>query len=258
MQKNEFYLINDLNESVLFPSKEVLKKYTVEDVANLVFLYFLTIQVLKNEFDTAKFAIDYLHKTFRTAELNSIHHYATDLNWLLYALLSKNTALFKEHSGNSVELKKINIDQYFIKMWVRDSFKLKASDDQDRRFFIVLEKMLNIRLSDYRSMRYFATNWMNITDDQRKLTITRLVFALRKFSSRSELYSVVNELIKKKHFFIIGAENPEKAGFLSKDEMRNRILGENCDTASGNIATAISPIIKEIKRPKLGNPRKKK
>jgi hypothetical protein len=206
----ELTLINDLFESRLFQSRNSAKKYTVEDIANMAFLNFLAIQILKSEFDTAKFATDYLYQTFKFGNFDRLQSMSTDLFWMLHILLNKDIDLLRDHSGNEIELEKISINEMALKVWARQAIKARTNESVDRRFLLSLETQLGIRNSDYRSIRLLASSWITLTDEQRQLAMTRLLFAFRRRMPRSELLTHLEELSKHKKLEIAGATNPEE------------------------------------------------
>lgn len=206
----ELQLVNDLFESRLFNSRSSASRYTVEDIANMTFLNFLAIQILKSEFDTAEFATDYLYQTFKTSDFHTLRSSATDLFWMLHVLIQKDVSMLNGSLGNEHELNKVHIDEMNMKIWARTAIKGKTSESMDRRFLISLEKMLNIRVSDYRNTRLLASEWTTLTDQQRQLTMTRLLFAFRKRMPRSELLPHLEMLAKHKKLEIHGANNPEE------------------------------------------------
>lgn len=206
----ELTLINDLFESRLFPSRNSAKRYTVEEIANMAFLNFLAVQILKSEFNTANFGTDYLYQTFKFGNFDRVQSTSTDLFWMLHILLNKDLELLNDHPGNEIELEKISLNDMALKVWARQAIKARTSESVDRRFLLSLESMLNIRNSDYRSIRLLASSWTTLTDEQRQLAMTRLLFAFRKRMPRSELLNHLEELAKHKKLEIHGANNPEE------------------------------------------------
>jgi hypothetical protein len=205
----ELTLINDLFESRLFPSRNSAKRYTVEEIANMTFLNFLAVQILKSEFDTAKFATDYLYQTFKFGNFDRLQSMSSDLFWMLHILLNKDLDLLNDHHGNELEMEKISLNDSTLKTWARQSIKARANESVDRRFLLSLESMLCIRNSDYRSIRLLVSSWSTLTDEQRQLAMTRLLFAFRKRMPRSELLSHLENLAKHKKLEIHGAIDPE-------------------------------------------------
>lgn len=240
----ELTLINELFESRLFPARNSTKKYTAEDISNMTFLNFLALQILKSEFDTANFATDYLYQTFKFGNFDRVQNSSTDLFWMLNILLHKDSEMLNGHPGNDLELEKISLDEMALKTWARQAIKIRSSESVDRRFLLSLESALCIRNSDYRSIRLLASSWSTLTDEQRQLAMTRLLFAFRKRMPRSELLSHLEELAKHKKLEIHGAKNPEhddspttKSGLIKKLAIGAAVAG----------AIAL-PIIGDVKR----------
>ena len=245
----ELQIINDLFESRMFNSRNAMSRYTAEDVANMTFLNFLAIQVLKSDFDTADFATDYLYQTFRSGDFSTLRNNATDLFWMLHVLESKDISMLKEHPGNEIEFKKINIDDMNVKIWVRSAIKGRTTESTDRRFLISLEKMLNIRIGDYRNVRLLASEWITLTDEQRQLVMTRLLFAFRKRMPRSELLPHLEQLAKHKKLEIVDAHNPEEENkeTTKSDLIKKLVVGAAFGAAVALPAMAAHNRYKEFK-----------
>jgi len=206
----ELKLVNDLFESRLFNSRNSMARHTVEDVANMTFLNFLAIQILKSEFDTADFASDYLYQSFKSGNFNTLQSSSTDLFWMIHVLSTKNIDMLNGDHGNENEIEKIHLDDNNLKIWARTAIKNKTTESTDRRFLIALEKMLNIRTADYRYIRQLVAGWITLSDEQRQLAMTRLLFAIRKKMPRSELLPLLEHLAHEKKLEIKNANNPEE------------------------------------------------
>ena len=238
----DFKLIGDLYESRMFPSKTSMKKLNAEDVAEMAFLYLIALQILKSEFSTEKFAQDYLYKTFKFGNFDRISSNSTDLAWLLHVLSTRNAELLDGNRNNETELGKINLNDNVILNWARQAIKGRTSVEVDRRFFIMLEKMLNIRTSNYRSVRTLASEWQNLDVENRQLAMTRLLMAFRKKMLRAEVYQELDHLADKEDLEIHGAANPEEGHDTSHSSVLSKII------KGGLIAGALAlPIISNIK-----------
>lgn len=238
----ELTFINDLFESRMFSSKSSMSRYNAEDVAEMTFLYFLGLQILKSEFSTSRFAEDYIYKTFKNDHFDKITSNSTDLDWLLYVLVNRDSKLLNQHPSNVRELNKISINKNVLSNWARQAVKGRSTTEVDRRFFIMLENMLNIRNTNYKSIKTLASEWNDLDSEQQQLAMTRLLFAFRSKLSRSEILDKLEDLSNENRLEISGAHNPEKESTPSKNSVIKKIM-----TGAMLGAAAVLPIANAVK-----------
>lgn len=248
MSKYEF--IGDLCESSLISHKSRLKGYDAKDIADLIYLNFLALQILKSEFDTYPFARDYARKTFQLNNFDQFRQGGTDLYVLIHTLFGKNNkdALekLKNQKANEFFLKKLNYSKTDVRRWYSDLINNKSNPAQDSRFFLKLENGLQISTSDYKSIRRFASKWNDVENHAKQLAMTRLLFAFKSRARRSELLPVLEKLSKKKKYKIAGAKNPEKSkpgkGLLKKLAIGGAVAGAAAGVAGYNIYKAAKDV----------------
>lgn len=219
----------EIKESRLFRSDNILKKYNAYEIKNIAFLYFLALTAMKESFDSAPWAQEYLFKTFRRGKnFNNVNRSDTDLYWALYIIDNKAhdkiNPKYKEE--NKTELEKLSINTNLMILWARDNIKGKGTASLDRRFLMTLEKGLRIDVADYQSIRRLVSNWNMLSDGQRKVVCTRLLFAMRKHMRLSEIYPHFYDFVKNNKYLIKDVDDPEKSDSSKmSDVMRNLAVG---------------------------------
>ena len=216
--------IGQLYESRLFPNKETISTFSEEEVRNMIFLYFLALQILSDEPLSQDFAYTYLYKTFKYGKFTKVELSSTDLSWLLFELTQKYDKHFNVSTLNT---------------WVKAILKDKSTTEFDSRHFLWLQSQLNIKDSNYKSMRILISHWTNLTLNQKKLSSTRLLLAFKTHIRKSDLLSTLENIIKHKNLEIDVAKNPE---------LESNIFEDFSATSSGAIASVVQPLQTTIKK----------
>jgi hypothetical protein len=217
----ELEFIGNLFESKLFPDRNSLKSYNERETKNMIFIYMLALQILIHEDYTNSFAHDYLYKTFKYGKFNSLELSSNDLYWILF------------HLKNNID-KKFNL--YNLQDFVKNVLKEKTTTSEDSRRFLQLQSQLNINESSYKSLRILISHWNELSLNQKKLAMTRLILIFRTHFFKSDLLYKLEQLISKKKLEIKDVKNPE---------LDSRIF-EEVSTTSSSIATVVQPLQQRV------------
>lgn len=234
------FINNEINESRLFRSNSALKRYNAYEIKNVSFIYFLALTAMKESFDSAPWTQDYIKRTFRRGpNFSTVNRSDTDLYWTLYIIENEKSDMLddKQKEQNELELNKIDINKQLMLQWARHNARGRGTIEQDRRFLMNLEKTLHIDNSDYRSMRRLISNWNMLTDEQRKIVCTRLLFAMRRHLRMSEIYPQFEKFVKNSNYLIKDADDPEKPG---SNVMSNVLKGVAVGAGIAGLGTAMS------------------
>lgn len=221
----DFKIINTLTESRLFPALGSLKKYTSKETCDLAFLYFITLEILKNEFEYLHVATAYAKRTCWYNGFEHFHPGVTDLYLLLHQLSQKDENSFKPHKNNDIFLKTVQVDDDEILSYLRRTARNQTVKSVDRKFLISLENDFEISDASYRSMRRLCYDWRELTDHQKKLLITRLLMALRHRARLCDLLPFLEELSNKQKLELENVHNPETGEHPKNIEQPHKELG---------------------------------
>lgn len=209
-----FDFINSLTESALIRTEKSLNNLTARDVADFVFLYFIALQILRNEFDSAPFAKSYAEKTLGSGSIDTFRNTGNDLFLLMHVLAGKNNESSIKNLDNQeaslMLLKNINFDYTQAKRWLSGVASGAKETSQDKQFLLKLESMLQIKTSDYKSARRLAVEWSDLQQQERQLVMTRILMAFRSRISKSEILSELDRVAKNNRLEIQNVANPEK------------------------------------------------
>ncbi len=208
-----YELIDQLTESKLFPSRSKLRYYNLRDIADLVFIYLLTLELFSKEFVTAHFAKQYAKKTLQFGSFDSFMFSGTDLYVLLHVLIGKNSdparALLKS-DVDAVELSNVMTpDAKLIKKYLTLLRFNQGNDVMVRRMLLMIQEDLSVQIKNYRSIRILVSQWIRISRREKKLIVTRLLQFYRHRAPTSELRDKLELLAKLHRLEIKGANDAE-------------------------------------------------
>lgn len=205
-----FEFIKDLNESRIFSSRSNFGRYSLREVANGAFLYFLTIQILRNELEYKNKIKQYSYSVIQYQGYDNYKSTGNDLYQFLYIL--KNAEELSDelkNEGNNLRLaKRIRINKLAIHQWLNNVYK-PIHTSIDHRFLYDLEQSLVITDYSYKAIRRMVEEWPDLTTDQRQHAITRLLQALRYKYARSELLPWIDDYSRRRGYELKGVDNAE-------------------------------------------------
>lgn len=215
-----YSFIKQLTESSLVRNEKTLKNFSSRDIADIIFLYFIALQILRSDFEGKPEAIAYADKTNTWGNLTNFRSAATDLYVLMYTLFGNNNEsyinMLENQEASKLLLQELDFDYPQAKKWLSNVSNGKEQTTQDKQFLMRLEAMLLIKTADYRSMRRLAVDWDNLDHSDRQIVMTRLLMALRSKAKRSELLPILEKIAKKNNLEIPHTKNPETEKASSK------------------------------------------
>jgi hypothetical protein len=215
-------IISTLCEARLIRTKNMLSNYNSKDIADLIFLYFLVLTILKKDFNAAPVASNYAKQALRSGNWDAWRFSYNDLAVLIHSLFGKPSQIdqMKDPEKNAKFFSKIRFDEQEVKNWLRDVVRGIDRSNRDNRFLLNLERNLGIDNSNYRSIRRLVPAWQTLTHGERSLVVTRLLHAFRVRARKSELLPLLDALAKMQNLEIKDAVNPEilssKSSLLSR------------------------------------------
>lgn len=205
----ELNLITELCEAQLFSTPSMLAGYTLKDIADLTFIYFMVLEIMNQEFSSAPVAKKYSRDTVSSGNFEIFRRSGTDLNIMLNILTTGQGEGYDRLSmtGHNDDFKRrIRLTKNDAYMYVLNITSSLASNS---RTLFDIENKLAISDSNYRSVRRLVQDWRKISKDDRRLAATRLLQALRTRASRSELLPAFEKLVNILNLEIKDAKNPE-------------------------------------------------
>ena len=185
-----------LPESRLLPFLSSLNKMGFSDAENLVFLYLTSLQLLRLEHTTQKFAQHYAEQTLKWANFQNWHANSTDVADLLHMLLSQH---------------KTSLDVYAVKRFLNNIRNNSFDQNQASQVLLKIENQLGISTQNYRSIRRIVASWhtSHIDLEGKKLCVTRLLQALRAKAASGDIFHELEHLARSNNWELKDVCDPE-------------------------------------------------
>lgn len=206
--ESKFQLINTLTESTLFRNKKVASELNVDDAANLIFVYFMALNIFNKDYDFAPLASEYAHRTVVYNNFNSFRTNATDLYIAINRLLGKD----QEYTSPSdeVAIERIRLSNMDVKRFLKHIDANNVDKATESALMLRFQKQLNIQDNLLVSLRRLSTDWENLNQNQRSLVVTRLMQYLRQKTPRGELTRPMKEFQKRGNFMVDDSKDTKK------------------------------------------------
>jgi hypothetical protein len=191
------------------------KGLTARDCADILFLSLVALQIMKYEFNFISRSKDYARKTMQMVNFKKWNSGSTDLYALLFVIQNKDISGLKPSGDNKTLMKRIWINQTHMSLHLRELGMGSINVQREKLFFYDLENSLMITDSNYKSMRKLCTDWINLTQKQKELLVTRLIQAFRVRFPRMDLrdsleYFVGSRALERDNVRNIEQERSEK------------------------------------------------
>ena len=216
------FINKEITEARMFRNRNIIRRLGIDDVANFAFLNTLLLYMLYSEYDSAPAAIDYADKTIR---YNSFDHYrvsGSDLYLAFHILLDRSGDSDRLIGGtpekNAIARNRINMPYHLLRKFFKEMSNNTLQTDGAfvPRFFLTLEKKLNIKTSNYKSIRRLVQNWHKTSTTEKHLAVTRLLMYFRTNARLAELMPLLDALSRNKNLGIDNANNPETKSGMKK------------------------------------------
>jgi len=219
--KSQYSFISDLNESKMFRTKQRVEGTNARDMADFAFMNMLALYIMSNEYDMAPAAAAYATRTMQTGNFNNYRQSGNDLH---VALSSIKNNMPNAGDKNEMQLGRINLNDVKIKAYL-NTIKAGKPVIGAGAFFMRLERDLDIKSSNYRSIRRLVQDWPRLNKMQKQLVITRMSQFYRTKALRSELYSYIRDLGRSQGLMVKGAHNAERPRMRGSDTLAKIATG---------------------------------
>lgn len=172
-----------------------LQRYTYQEICEKIYISFLSLSLLKNFNLTKSWAKLYARDTISYGTFERVRYTANDLHNMLAVvdgdpdvvqkLANKNTAMALRQRQN--------IPTLVIKRYLR-----LLNDDYV--FLTALEQALGITNTDYKNLRRAIADFTSLDGRRKKVTVTRLLQAVRAKLSGTDISRKVGEFARKQNY----------------------------------------------------------
>tara|TARA_B100000809_G_C14962472_1_gene467914 strand:+ start:157 stop:888 length:732 start_codon:yes stop_codon:yes gene_type:complete len=178
---------------------------SAEEVAEAVFMNVLSLQAMRHDPNSMKFAADYAKKTLAYPGFDNIRTTGTDLhNWV--AILNQP----ERYADKIGPMGRASMPTLQLKNYLRQVASGKVNPNFDKQFLMSLEQKLGVRNAQYSATRRLLSDWNRLYGSERKMGATRLLQAMRAKSARSDLRTPYETFVRKGGYELKDVHNTEK------------------------------------------------
>jgi len=204
----------NIKESSLFSSFSSVNRYNARDIADLTFLYLVSLHVLRAEWETAPFAKHYAQQTMAHGGFDNPHISNTDLYQLLNITLHHSQNYLnhlKNQKASETLIHDLMLDSHDVLRFLRNVAGSKYNDELSAMLLFRFERELRISVTNYKSFRRICSDWnsSHIDDEAKSLAITRLLQAMRYRAFKGDLIKPLQRMANENKLEIKDACDPE-------------------------------------------------
>ena len=206
-----------VSEARIVRRQDDLSRYTYQEIEERVYLTFLALTLLKNFNSSKSFTKQYANNTLTYGGFERVRTTANDLHNML-AVLDGNTDILDKLS-NKTQAKALRQRHPLHTLAVK-RFLRTFSDEY--RFLSQLERAIGIKNSDYKNLKIAITDFKNLDSRRKKVTVTRLLQALRAKLGGTDILRQIEALSGQQDFEldnVVDAERTPGAVPMSADEL---------------------------------------
>ncbi len=206
-----------VSEARIVRRQDDLSRYTYQEIEERVYLTFLALTLLKNFNSSKSFTKQYANNTLTYGGFERVRTTANDLHNML-AVLDGNTDILDKLS-NKTQAKALRQRHPLPTLAVK-RFLRTFSDEY--KFLSQLERSLGIKNSDYKNLKITITDFKNLDSRRKKVTVTRLLQALRAKLGGTDILRQIEALSGQQDFEldnVVDAERTPGAVPMSADEL---------------------------------------
>jgi hypothetical protein len=171
-----------------------LQRYTFQEITERIYLSFLTLSLLKNFKQAIGFVKSYSTNTLTYGNFDRVRTTSNDLSNMLAIVAGDPSIVEKLANKNSAMVlrQRQNVPILAIRRYLRN-FK------NDYEFLTQLESALGINNPDYKNLRRAISDFISLDNKRKKITVTRLLQALKAKLSGTDLQKQVQRFADKQN-----------------------------------------------------------
>lgn len=203
--------IKELQEARLTRNRNNQKKLTYTDCKERAYLVLMMLHAMSYYRSYRPEVAKYANKTVIYRDYQRFRIDSTDLYNFLYFVAGERDAVEKLRDPESAraERDKILLSVGTLNGYLRNRSNNKTPTDQDLRSLQTVETDLGIQNSHYKSVRRSFGVFANASPQERKQTVTRLLFAARAKLSDSDLMPLFSKFATDNRLEDFDATDPE-------------------------------------------------
>ncbi len=194
-----------------------LQRYTFQEITERIYLSFLALTLLRNFDQTQGFVKQYAANTLLYGSFDRVRTTANDLHNML-AIVAGDPEITKKLANKNAAMalrQRQTVPEMLIRRYLR-------SFANSYRFLSQLEVALGINNTDYKNLRRAIADYVNLDAKRKKVTVTRLLQALKAKLAGTDIQRKTQEFADKQKLEldnVVDAERTVAGATVSPDEL---------------------------------------
>ena len=194
-----------------------LQRYTFQEICEKIYISFLSLSLLKRFSQTKNWARQYARETMTYGGFDKVRYSANDLHNMLAVVDGDPAITLKLANKNAAQAlrQRQSVPTLVVKRYIRLM-------NDDYAFLTAMETALGITNSDYKNLRRTIADFESLDSRRKKITVTRLLQAVRAKLSGTVISRKVAEFSKKQNYEldnVLDAELETNTKSMSGDEL---------------------------------------
>lgn len=221
-----FEFLHDIHESRMTRSSRNQRMLTYTDCRERAFLILLMMQVMRHYRSHRDTAAKYAYKTVMYRDYGRHRIDSSDLYNLIYFITGDEAALDKLKNKEAAEKERqgVLLSVGNLNGYLRNMAKVTPPSPSDIDKLFQVERELKIQQSDYKTLRRRIASFGTDTQKERKLTVTRLLFAGRAKLSDSDFLQQFSKLALDKNLEDLSKTDPEYSVSTPDDVTQSDVI----------------------------------
>ena len=211
------HFLQYVSEARIVRRQDDLSRYTYGEIEERIYISFLALSLL-HKFDSYRqFVKQYANATLTYGGFERVRTTANDLHNML-AVVDGNTDIL-DKLANKTQARAMRQRHPLPTMRVKGYLRTFSNDYQ---FLASLERAFGISNSDYRNLRIAISDFTKLNSQRKKVTVTRLLQALRAKLGGTDIARQVDALAGQNSFEldnVVDAERTSDVVDMSADEL---------------------------------------
>lgn len=175
-----FDFLDELNEARLFRGRETLSGKTAEDLAKVLYLMFMMVEILRHE--DSSWLRDYISNTMNDEYFKYMSASSSDLHNIIAVLSNQDKFSDKIKTDGKISPPILTIKRYF-----REILNKTKYPGQDRAFFKSLEDYLKISNSNYKNIRRTVGDWESSSKNEQNTVMYEIKNLIKPTNHQNDL-----------------------------------------------------------------------
>ena len=202
--------IKELHEARLTRNESNVRVLTYTDCCERLYLSLLGLELLRQYPQSRPAAANYAKKTLVKSDYSQFRTFGTDLYNFVHFVIGDDDALgkLKDPGAAKQARKKVTLPVLSLNRYLR-SVSNNTTPTQIAQFLISVESGLNIKNTDYKSVRRNITNYSRLSTEDKQNTVTRLMYAARAKLRSADIIDDLSKITAIKDLETARVSDPE-------------------------------------------------